>query len=45
MLRVYVKFHDEAEKNPALDDEGRKHFKLLEVGIRKKLSYGLNLKT
>ena len=32
MLRVYVKFHDEAEKNPALDDEGRKHFKLLEDG-------------
>ena len=32
MLRVYVKFHDEAEKNPQLDDEGRKHFKLLEEG-------------
>jgi len=32
MLRVYVKFHDEAEKNPELDDEGRKHFKLLEDG-------------
>lgn len=32
MLRVYVKFHEEAEKNPALDDEGRKHFKLLEDG-------------
>lgn len=32
MLRVYVKFHEEAEKNPALDDEGRRHFKLLEDG-------------
>ncbi|MEG2288574.1 MAG: arginine--tRNA ligase [Clostridium sp.] len=32
MLRVYVKFHDEAEKNPTLDDEGRKYFKLLEDG-------------
>lgn len=32
MLRVYVKFHEEAEKNPALNDEGRKHFKLLEDG-------------
>jgi len=32
MLRVYVKFHDEAEKNPALEDEGRKHFRLLEEG-------------
>ena len=32
MLRVYVKFHEEAEKNPCLDDEGRRHFKLLEDG-------------
>lgn len=32
MLRVYVKFHEEAEKKPSLDDEGRKHFKLLEDG-------------
>lgn len=30
MLRVYVKFHEEAEKNPCLDDEGRRYFKLLE---------------
>lgn len=32
MLRVYVKFHEEAEKNPALDHEGRRYFKLLEDG-------------
>ncbi|GAA0116292.1 arginine--tRNA ligase [Clostridium senegalense] len=32
MLRVYVKFHDEAEKDPSLNDEGRRHFKLLEDG-------------
>lgn len=32
MFRVYVKFHEEAEKNPCLDDEGRRHFKLLEDG-------------
>ncbi|GAA0120718.1 MAG: arginine--tRNA ligase [Clostridium argentinense] len=32
MLRVYVKFHEEADKNPALEDEGRKHFRLLEEG-------------
>ena len=32
LLRIYVKFHDEAEKNPALDDEGRRHFKNLEAG-------------
>lgn len=32
LLRIYVKFHDEAEKNPALDEEGRRHFKNLEAG-------------
>ncbi|MDO5038938.1 arginine--tRNA ligase [Clostridium sp.] len=32
LLRIYVKFHDEAEKNPALVDEGRMHFKRLEDG-------------
>lgn len=30
MLRVYVKFYEEVEKNPAIADEGRRHFKLLE---------------
>lgn len=32
LLRIYVKFHEEAEKNPALDDEARHHFKNLEEG-------------
>ena len=30
LKRVYVKFHDEAEKDSSLDDEGRKWFKKLE---------------
>ena len=30
LSRIYVKFHEEAEKNPSLDDEGRKAFKELE---------------
>ena len=30
LKRLYVKFHEEAEKDPSLDDEGRKAFKLLE---------------
>lgn len=32
LLRIYVKFHDEAEKDPTLDAEGRRHFKNLEAG-------------
>lgn len=32
LLRIYVKFHSEAEKDPSLDDEARKHFKRLEDG-------------
>lgn len=32
LLRIYVKFHDEAEKDPALEDEGRAYFKALEKG-------------
>jgi len=32
LKRIYVKFHEEAEKNPALDDEGRRIFKELEDG-------------
>lgn len=32
LLRIYVKFHDEAEKEPALEDEGRMYFKKLEDG-------------
>ncbi|MBV7276321.1 arginine--tRNA ligase [Clostridium sp. PL3] len=32
LLRIYVKFHDEAEKDPSLEDEGRMYFKRLEDG-------------
>ncbi len=32
LLRIYVKFHDEAEKDPSLEAEGRMYFKKLEDG-------------
>jgi arginyl-tRNA synthetase len=32
LLKLYVRFHDEAEKDPALDDLGRAEFKKLEEG-------------
>ena len=32
MERLYVKFHDEAERDPSLDDEGRAWFKRIEDG-------------
>ena len=32
LLRIYVKFHEEAEKDPSLEDEGRMYFKRLEDG-------------
>lgn len=32
LLRLYVMFHEEAEKDPALDDDGRTWFKKLEDG-------------
>ncbi|WP_300382893.1 arginine--tRNA ligase [Clostridium sp.] len=32
LLRIYVKFHEEAEKDPSLVDEGRAYFKALEDG-------------
>lgn len=32
LLRIYVKFHDEAEKDPSLEDEARLRFKKLEDG-------------
>ena len=32
LTRIYVKFHEEAEKDPALDDEARRYFKLIEDG-------------
>lgn len=37
--RIYVKFHEEAEKDPSLDDEARQHFKNLEDG--KEYEYNL----
>ena len=30
LLRLYVKFHEEAEKDPTLDDKGRAWFKKIE---------------
>lgn len=33
--KLYVKFHEEAEKNPSLNDEGRRIFKELEDGNHK----------
>ncbi len=32
LMRLYVKYHDEAEKNPELDDKAREYFKLIENG-------------
>jgi len=32
LTRLYVKFHEEAEKDPSLDDEGRRWFKAIEEG-------------
>jgi len=32
LFRIYVKFHEEAEKDPALEDEARAYFKKLEEG-------------
>lgn len=32
LLKLYVKFHDDAEKDPTLEDEGRAWFKKLENG-------------
>lgn len=32
LLRIYVKFHEEAEDNPELEEEGRRYFKKLEDG-------------
>lgn len=39
MLRIYVKFHDEAEKNPELEDEGREYFKNLEEGREEEVMF------
>ena len=32
LLKIYVKFHDEAKENPELEDEAREYFRLLETG-------------
>lgn len=32
LLKIYVKFHDEAEKHPELEEEAREYFKKLEDG-------------
>lgn len=32
LLKLYIKFHDEAEKNPTLEDEARAEFKKFEEG-------------
>jgi len=32
LVALYIKFHQEAEKNPALEEEGRRWFKKLEEG-------------
>lgn len=32
LLKIYVKFHEEAEKRPELEDEAREYFRLLEEG-------------
>lgn len=37
LLRIYVKFHQEAENNPALEDEGREYFKKLEDGEKEEV--------
>ncbi|MDD4002761.1 MAG: arginine--tRNA ligase [Clostridia bacterium] len=38
MLRIYVKFHEEAEKDKSLDDEARRQFKLIEDSDEEALS-------
>lgn len=38
LLRIYVKFHDEAEKDPSLVDEGRMYFKRLEDGCEEEVA-------
>lgn len=38
LLRIYVKFHDEADKDPSLEDEGRMYFKKLEDGSAEEIA-------
>ena len=37
LQRIYIKFHDEAELDPSLEDRGREAFKQLEEGDEEKL--------
>lgn len=37
LLRIYVKFHEEAEKNPELEEKARKYFKNLEEGSEEEI--------
>ncbi|MFL0196352.1 arginine--tRNA ligase [Clostridium sp. WILCCON 0269] len=37
LLRIYVKFHEEAEKEPSLNEEGRMYFKKLEDGCEEEI--------
>ncbi|KGN02270.1 arginyl-tRNA synthetase [Clostridium novyi A str. 4570] len=45
LLRIYVKFHDEAEKDPSLEDEGRMYFKKLEDGEKEEVELWERFKT
>jgi arginyl-tRNA synthetase len=38
LLRIYVKFHKEAEKDPTLEEEARANFKALENGDKKAIA-------
>lgn len=38
LLRIYVKFHNEAEKDPSLEEEGRMYFKKLEEGSEEEVN-------
>ena len=38
LVRIYVKFHDEAEKDPSLDDEARAEFHKMEEGDKENLA-------
>ena len=37
MLKIYVRFHDEAEKDPSMNDEARAYFKKIEDGCTEEL--------
>ena len=43
-MRLYVKFHTEAEQDPALEDEARAWFRKIENGDEEALSSGGGLR-